>query len=217
MEEEVGRTFNSDGTVNSVTAESYEVIPVGEHTSFPLHLSHNRSRLPAREAAAERRRLEARLHESAADKHLRFQRELEDRAYMEEVPDAFDFRIIGTQKLPTGPAWVLQATPHRGYRTHTRYARAFSGVSGKLWIDQRDLQWVKADAEAVNPVSFGPFITRLDKGSHITIEQMRLPDGEWVPKRIQARARARMLLLFSQDFEETITYNHFHFAGPAPH
>ena len=50
------------------------------------------------------------------------------------------------------------------------------------------------------------FIARLAKGSHIVIEQIRLPNGAWVPKSIQARASARTFLLFNHNFEEEITY-----------
>jgi hypothetical protein len=58
-------------------------------------------------------------------------------------------------------------------------------------------------------VSFGLFIARLSKGSHIYLEQMRLPNGDWVPKSLEAKAEARTFLFFEHNFEQDITYNNY--------
>ena len=80
-------------------------------------------------------------------------------------------------------------------------------MRGTLWIDKKDVQWVKADAVAEDTVAFGFFIARLARGSHIVLQQKRLPDGSWVPARIEARASARIFLFFNHNFEEVITYS----------
>ena len=72
---------------------------------------------------------------------------------------------------------------------------------------------MKADAEATSNVYFGYFIARLARGSHIVLEQQRLPDGDWVPKSIVARASARTFLIFNHNFEENIVYSDFHRPG----
>jgi hypothetical protein len=83
-------------------------------------------------------------------------------------------------------------------------------MRGKLWIDKKDVQWVKADAVAMSNVYFGVFIAKLSKGSHIILEQTKLADGTWVPQRIQAKADARTFLVFNHNFEQNITYSNYH-------
>jgi hypothetical protein len=85
----------------------------------------------------------------------------------------------------------------------------FRAMSGTLWIDNKDVEWVKADAVAIDTVAFGFFIARLAKGSHIVLEQLKLPNGSWVAKHIEAKASARTFLLFNHNFEEDITYSNY--------
>ena len=207
--EDVTRELGSSGNVKSVDNNVYDVIPLGYSTSFDLLVKHDNEPILAAQRAREQKDLNRLRGESPGEKRARFDRAESDRSYMLEVPDAFDFRITGTANLPTGPAWVVVATPHPGYQPKSRYARMFHAMQGTLWIDQKDLQWVKADAVAMSTVSFGFFIARLYKGSHIVLEQQKLPDGDWVAKSIQARASARLLLFFSHHFEEDITYSDY--------
>lgn len=206
---EVDREFGAAGKITNVDDDVYHVIPVGYGVSFAeLVRSHGEPLPPAPQANVEAK-LERLRDESADWKQARFAKEERDRSYMLEVPDAFDFRITGVENLPTGSAWVLEATPHPGYRPQSRYAHMFHAMHGTLWIDRKDVQWVKADAVASEPVSFGFFIARLARGSHITIEQTRLPDGNWVPKSILARASARMFVFVNHNFEEETTYTNY--------
>jgi hypothetical protein len=206
---EIDRQLDGKSGVKKTDDDVYDVIPLGHGDSYELHLRHNNEPLRGDQKASAERELARRRAETTAQKKDRFQKEAAERSYLKEVPDAFDFKIVGTENLPTGPAWVLEATPHRGYHARSRYAHMFPSMHGKLWIDQKDVQWVKADAVATNTVSFGFFIARLAKGSHIVIEQTKLPDSAWVPKRVQAKASARTFLLFNHNFEEDVTYSNY--------
>src|SRR5579864_3115707 len=42
--------------------------------------------------------------------------EEENTSIVREVPKAFDFQLVGEEVVKGRPAWVLQATPHPGYR-----------------------------------------------------------------------------------------------------
>src|SRR5262249_24065440 len=63
------------------------------------------------------------------------------RATMREVLDAFDFRLAATERLEGREQYVVEATPHPGYRPRTRNAAFFPKVRGKLWIDRQDYHW----------------------------------------------------------------------------
>ncbi len=85
---------------------------------------------------------------------------------MLEVADAFDFTLVGVEDFPTGPPGCWRRCPVPA--TFPVPLRAcVSAMRGKLWIDQKDLQWVKAEAVATQDVSFGFFVARLSQGSRI--------------------------------------------------
>jgi hypothetical protein len=205
----VERTFDSVGEVKTTGEDTYSVIPLGYGASFDEHIQHDNE--PVSSAVRERdlKELEKLRLESPAQKGRLFEKALADRSYMKEVPDAFNFRITGEEQLPTGPAWVVEATPRPGFVPGTRYAHVFPKMRGTLWIDKKDMQWVKADAVATDNISFGLFIARLAKGSHILLGQTRLPDGDWVPASLEARAEATTFLFFQHNFEQIITYNNY--------
>jgi hypothetical protein len=204
---DVDRQLDSAGRVRNVDDDVYRVIPLGYGTSYEQPITHDNEPVRADVKLKSDKELARLESETAAQKQRRFLKLAAERSYMAEVPDAFDFKITGVENLPTGPAWVVRATPRPGYQAHSRYGRMFHAMRGTLWIDQKDRQWVKADAIAMDTVSFGFFIARLSRGSHIVLEQMRLPDGAWVPARIEARASARTFLFFDHNFEEDITYS----------
>jgi hypothetical protein len=215
IKEDIDRQFGSDGKVKSVDDDVYRMVPAGYNTSFELHIKHDGEPVPASDLKDQKAKLAALEAESPEQKRKRFEKLRSQRSYMAEVPEAFNFKIIGSEDLPTGPAWVIEATPRPGYIPKSRYAHFFASMRGKLWIDKKDLQWVKADAVAMDTVSFGFFIARLSKGSHIVLEQMRLPDDDWVAKSITARAHARLLFFFTKNFEEDITYRDYRWGGNA--
>jgi hypothetical protein len=203
------RQLDNAGVEKSAAEDEFSVIPLGYGTSFEELSKHNGATVSADMRQRAEKELERLRNEPPAAKQRRFEKDLAERAYMNEVPDAFNFRITGTENLPTGPAWVVEATPRPGYEPKSHYARIFAKMRGTLWIDQKDIQWIKADAVAVDSVSFGLLIARLSKGSHILLEQVKLPSGDWVPKSLRAKAEARMFMLFEHNFEENITYNNY--------
>lgn len=210
---DVDRQFGAHGAARSTDQDLYRIVPVSGD-SIEEHLQHDGQPVSPEEQRKQQKIVERRLHETPAQSAAQLAKEQRERSYYNEIPDAFDFKITGVEKLPTGPAWVLRATPRPGFQPQSRYARMFPKMEGKLWIDQHDVQWVKADAVATDNVYFGYFIARLAKGSHITLEQTRLADGAWVPKRIEARASARTFLFFNHNFQEDITYSDYHRALP---
>jgi hypothetical protein len=210
----VERQLDSVGNEKSAAEDEFSVIPLGYGTSFEAPSKHNGEPVPAEVRQRAQKELEKLRAEPPASKQRRFEKALAERSYMNEVPDAFDFRITGTENLSTGPAWVVEATPRPDYEPQSRYARVFAKMRGMLWIDQKDHQWVKADALAIDNVSFGLVIARLAKGSHILLEQEKLASGDWVPKSLQAKAAARLFVIFPHNFEENITYQNYRHGVP---
>jgi len=44
-------------------------------------------------------------------------------------------------------------------------AKILKRVRAKFWIDKSEYQWIKAEAEILDTVSFGLFLIRIEKGS----------------------------------------------------
>ena len=126
-----------------------------------------------------------------------------------EVPKAFDFQLAGEEVVNGRPAWVLQATPHPGYRAPGTYGKMFSKVAGKLWVDKRDFGWIKVDGYVIQPFSMGLFFARVLRGSHITMEQTRVGEGLWMPQHIEVRAAAKILFIKSLVIDRVLTYSEY--------
>lgn len=139
---------------------------------------------------------------------LRKQEE-ENTSIVQEVPKAFDFQVVGEESVNGRPAYVLQATPHPGYHAQGKYGNMFSKVAGKLWVDKQDLGWIKVDGQVIQPFSMGLFLVRLLRGSHITMEQTRVDDGIWMPKRVEVRAAARIFFVKSLVIDRVLTYSEY--------
>jgi hypothetical protein len=85
----------------------------------------------------------------------------------------------------------------------------FSKVEGKLWVDKKDFGWIRVDGQVTQSFSMGLFVARVQRGSHIILEQMCVGDAVWVPKRLEMRASARILFLKSLDIERILTYSDY--------
>ena len=119
---------------------------------------------------------------------------------------------MGEEVVNGRPAYVLQATPHPGYRSQGKYGKMFAKVEGKLWIDKQNLGWIKVDGQVIQPFSMGLFVARVLRGSHITLEQTRVDDEIWVPKHVEVRAAAKIFFVKSLVVERVLTYSEYRLA-----
>lgn len=136
-------------------------------------------------------------------------RRKQEREPLLEIPDAFDFRLAGEEPLEGRPAWVIEATPRAGYRARTNIGKLFPKFRGKLWIDKADNQWAKTSAEVTGNIWFGLLLARLSKGGRLEVEMTRVNDEVWLPKRIEARAAARVALVKTLRIESETTYSNY--------
>ena len=141
-----------------------------------------------------------------ADWEKKRQREREP---LNEVPDAFNFQIVGEAQIDGRDAWIIDAAPRPGYRARSSIAKLFPKLRGKLWIDKADYQWVKTEAEATDSISWGLFIARLSKGARVDIQMTRVNDEVWLPKRVEAKVSARVALVKKYRIESETSYSNY--------
>jgi hypothetical protein len=114
---------------------------------------------------------------------------------LKDLPEAFTFKLAGEEALNGGEAFVIEGVPKPGYRPKSAATAFFPKVKLRLWIDKKDYQWVKIDLESLDTISFGGFIVRLAKGTHLTIESARINHEVWLLKRVAIKGSVRIALV----------------------
>ncbi len=132
-----------------------------------------------------------------------------DREFLREIPDLYDFRLEGEEKIDGHDVWVITATPKSSYEPKHRDARQLLKIQGKLWIDKSEYQWVRLEAETTGTISFGLFLARLDPGAKLVFEQTRVNDEIWLPKRETVRGAVRLGLVKKLATEQELTWNNY--------
>jgi hypothetical protein len=124
---------------------------------------------------------------------------------LENLPDAFDFRILEEPVVDGRPTWKIQAEPNLAYRGKDH--GILKNLHGTLWIDKKDYQWVRVESETLDNISIGLFVFRLGKGSLLVFENQRVNDEVWAPRRVWTKATLRLAVLkkFNQEQEVVFT------------
>jgi hypothetical protein len=174
------------------TTKTYQVLMI-EGSQYNKVIAINDKPLPAAQQAQEEKKLQQEIalrHGEApgdrAKRVAKYNRERQqDHTMLQEMANAFDFKLIGEQAVNGRQVWVLDATPRSGYRPKSRDAKVLTGMRGKLWVDKKDYQWVKVEAEVFRPVSFGLFIARVGVGTRIALEQTPVSATVWLPRHFR--------------------------------
>ncbi|HTR24082.1 MAG TPA: hypothetical protein VMI10_08855 [Terriglobales bacterium] len=131
----------------------------------------------------------------------------DDRKFVLEIADAFDFHLMGTEAVDGHDCWVLEGEPHPGYQPKRRESKMLSKFHGRVWIDKAEGQWVKLDITALDNINFGLFLARIHKGARIEVDLTEVNQEVWLPKHVQLRLDARVALLknYREDIVQTFS------------
>jgi hypothetical protein len=134
-----------------------------------------------------------------------------DQLLLEELTEAMEFTLIGSETVDSHETYVLDAAPKPGYVPKNIMTRVLSGMRGRLWVDQASFRWVKVTAEVVHPVMIEGFVARVEPGTQFELEEMPVADqaGTWLPRHFMMQSRAKILLLFSQSSRQDETYSEY--------
>jgi hypothetical protein len=207
-ERDEDRRLDSLGQLKSENADVTKMTLVNG-ARFEQLMEHNGQPPSATEQRKSNEDLDRLKHETAAEQGAQLRKDQENRAFLPDVLQAFDFDLIGEEIVDGRAAYVLQATPHLGYVAHGKYGKMFNKVKGKLWIDKQDFGCIKMDGEVTQSFAVGLFVARVGRGSHIILEQMSVGDAVWMPKRVEVRASARILFLKTLDMDRILNYSDY--------
>jgi hypothetical protein len=208
------RELDGAGKVKSEKLETWDITML-EGSPYRRLVARNDQPIPAEEQRREEERLgrsiEERRHETSAERERRLadwtKKQERQREPAKELPDAFDFTLTGEEVLEGRPVYVIVASPKPGYKPKSAVTAFFPKIKLRLWIDQRDYQGARIEMEVLDTISLGGFLLRVSKGSRLLIEQSRVNNEVWLPKKVSLHATARLLLIkgLNRDIEFTFS------------
>jgi hypothetical protein len=208
------RELDSKGAVRTTHTTLDEVLYIGGKQYF-RPLEKNGKPIPAAQSAKEQAKLDRAAAEatrmSPAEREKRLaaaERErVKDREEDKDIPDAFDFKLLGDETISGRSTWRISASPRAGY--HGKGRNIFSSIEATVWIDKQDYNVAKFEAEALKPFSIGWFLARVAAGTHISYEMVRVNDELWVPNAIFLKASARLGLIKRLNAEQSVTFSDY--------
>lgn len=206
--------LDSAGNVKATHTTLDEVLYIGGEQYF-RPLEKDGKPIPPAQAAKEQAKLDraaakaSRLSDGERDKRLAdAERDrTKRREDYKDIPNAFDFKLIGDATVSGRATYEIAARPRAGY--HGKGRNIFSSLEGTLWIDKQDFNWVKFEADVLKPFSIGWFLARVAAGTHISYEMMRVNNELWVPKTVSLKASARLALLKRVNVRQTVTFSDY--------
>jgi hypothetical protein len=216
IEREVENKLDGKGQIKSSEIKTYDVMELyGEQVQRLIEKDDKA--LDARDAAKEEEKIQKivdkRKNESEGDRKKREQKEdkerEEDRKFVREVADAYNFKLLGTETLGGREVWVIDGEPRPGFVPQMKESRFLPKFHGRVWIDKSDLQLAKMDVECLDTISWGLFLARFHKGSRFMLEQTRVNDEVWLPLQVTAKIDVRLALLKNFDVNVEQTYRDY--------
>jgi len=145
-----------------------------------------------------------------------FQKELaERRRAMREIPDAFEWKLAGSEMVEGRGVWVVDASPRAGYQSKSPEAKIFKHTSGRIWIDKEELRMVRIDAHVNDAISFAWFLLRIQPGFRFHFEQTRESYSTWLPRGAVVKGSAKILGIKTVRLEVDTRYRGFEPLPPA--
>jgi len=160
------------------------------------------------------RELKKRENETPEERRARIAKYEKERAFLKDVPSAYDYQCIGDEPVNGRGAWVIKLTPRPDFVPTTSHGALLKHIEGKLWIDKQDMQWAKAEADVVSTVSIGFILARIGPGAHINMDFTRISDDLWVPRDIVVKGAARVLLVHTKNLDENLTFSNYRLQTP---
>jgi hypothetical protein len=212
IERDEEHKLDGKGQVKSTETKTYEVMELyGEQVQ---RLTEKGDKpLDAKDAAKEEEKIQKiinkRRDESENERKKREEKEEkgreEDRKFVLEVADAYDFKLVGTELVGGREAWVIDGEPRPGFVPHMKQSKFLAKFRGRVWIDKSDFQLARMDVECLDTISWGLFLARIHKGSRVMLEQTRVNEEVWLPRELTVKVDVRLALLknFNVDLEQS--------------
>lgn len=209
QQREVEKRLGKHGEVKSTEIRTYDVnFYYGEE--YSRLVQKDDKPLTEQEQKKEDEKLEkflAKLRNQSEEEHekrlAKEKKEREEaRAFLRDAVNAYDFTLAGEENVGGAEAWVIEAAPRKDFHPTQPHADILSKIKGKVWIEKREYNWVKVEAESFDTISFGLFLFRIHKGARFSFEQLHMNDEVWLVRRFYINGGARLALLKNEAVEQ---------------
>lgn len=151
--------------------------------------------------------------ESPEDREKRLAKEKKEReearAYLRDVVNAYYFRLVGDEVIDGVDTYVIDATPRPDFKPTQPYAGMLKKIKGRIWIENKDYNWVKVDMQALDTISFGLFLVRVHPGTRIVVEKTFVKNEVWLLKRMELDGGARLALFKNENVHQEDVYSNY--------
>ena len=151
--------------------------------------------------------------ESEHDREKRLAKEKKDREegrlFLLDVVNAYDFRLVGDETIEGVETYVIEGTPRPDFHPTQPHADMLKKIKGKAWIEKKNYNWVKVEAEATDTISFGLFLFRIHPGSRFAFQQTFINNEVWVMKRLDIHGGARIALFKNENVDQEDVLSNF--------
>ena len=212
---EIRTKFGSDGQAKTSQSKTYRVTMMEGSPYYHL-LELNNEPLSSVQAEQEKEKLDREIHrrqnETPDQRQARLTKYQSDRSeehlLMQQMVDAFTFKVHREERVGGVDCYLLNATPNPDYRPPVEKARVLLGMKGHLWVDKAGYHWVKVEAEVTKPVQFGFFIAQVKPGTRFELEQGPV-GGVWLPKRFVEVVNASLFGIYGMHSRQEETYSDY--------
>jgi hypothetical protein len=199
---EVKEELDDDGRPRSVETARYEVFHV-KGRPVQKKVARNGQPLSEDEAVREERRVREEV-----DSILKGKAGADDDVKLSEVLERYDFRTVESEDLDERRTLVFDFHARPGERKleGDRFLRV---LSGRIWVDEAERELVRAEMRTTQGVGFlwglGPSL----ETPSVDMRFDRAEEGLWLPARLQAMAKGRMMPLKGFRVRVTLLYGRY--------
>jgi hypothetical protein len=195
------REFDSDGKetsrkswlVERMLVDGYLVGWVRERDGKPISDTER-----AQQQEGLRKHIEARKSQAPQKAPPQRKRSKDEEDWIQEFPEALDYKLVGEEAINGRPALVLDFVPRPGYRPTSMRARIFEKMKGRIWIDKADSEMARTEAEMFDTVSIGFGVAgRIYKGTSMRLSRRRVDEGVWLTEDQFFKFNARVMMVKS--------------------
>lgn len=185
-------------------------IPVGPDGK-PVDAAAYRAELEKLERALSWASEDGRAQREAYEKIAKKQKERSD--LIDATRVAFLYTFIAREPRGDRMLSKYSMVPNPAYKATSRATAIFAKVRGYVWIDDDAAQLARAEVEVTDDISFGAFLAKVYKGSHLVQERYEMAPGLWFATYSQYDFEGRRLFMSFGIHEQTF-YSQYRRIGP---
>ena len=114
---------------------------------------------------------------------------------LNDVVATLRFRIGGREVVNGRDTILVHFEPRPAAKPQTRQGSIAKVLKGTIWVDESAREVVRAEAVAMDNVTYGGFIARLNEGAVVTLTRERIDGDVWLPTSVRMKGNGRALLV----------------------